>query len=381
MGNKPYALIVDDQAGVLEMLSLFFQRAGFDVETAVNGEEALQKVDEAVPDIIILDVMMPGISGFDVCRQLRSKPQTAQLPVIMLSAKGEVGDKVKGFEAGADDYVTKPVARQELLARANALLHRAQYTKAPTAQVIAFVGAKGGVGVTTVAINVAASMIGSGKSVTLVELQAHPGTMIYHLNMVLAQDIGDLLALSPSELNWREVNRRVVQHSSGLRLLTAPQDSAQYSLSSEHAKAIIDALMIRTEYLLLDLPTIAGEVSRQALEEADKIILITEPEMVSVKAAHAKLQTLHDWSLADRTRVVVLSRSPAASLMRREEVQTELGFPPGSEGVIGMIPPAPEAFQQASQMGIPVTVSKPHILSARALAELAEWIIKHTQDI
>jgi len=381
MGNKPYALLVDDQAGVLEMLSLFFQRAGFDVETAVNGEEALQKVEEAVPDIIILDVMMPGISGFDVCRQLRSKPQTVQLPIIMLSAKGEIDDKVKGFEAGADDYVTKPVARQELLARANALLHRAQYTKAPTAQVIAFVGAKGGVGVTTVAINVAASIVGAGKSVTLVELQAHPGTMIYHLNMVLAQDIGDLLALPSAELNWREVNRRVVQHSSGLRLLTAPQDSAFYSLSPDHAKAIVDALMIRTEYLLLDLPTIAGEVSRQALEEADKIILITEPEMVSVKAAHAKLQTLHDWSLADRTRVVVLSRSPAASLMRREEVQNELGLSSGSEGIISMIPPAPEAFQQASQMGIPVIVSKPHILSARALTDLAEWIIKHTQDI
>ncbi len=381
MSNKPRVLIVDDQQGVLDMLSLFFERAGFDVTTAENGHTALENINDKQPDIVILDVMMPDISGIDVCRQLRAKPQTAQMPIIMLSAKGELDDKVSGFEAGADDYVTKPVARQELLARANALLHRAQFTKTPMAHVIAFVGAKGGVGVTTVAINVAAILGANEKSVTLVELQAHPGSMVHHMNLALAQDLGDLLALDASELNWREVNRRIVHHSSGLRLLTAPQDSAEYCLTLEHAQAIVDALMVRTEYLLLDLPTIAGEATRYVLEQAEQIVLITEPEMVSVKAAKAKMETLQNWSLTNRTRIVMLSRSPSATMMRRDEIETELGLPHGGESVIAAIPPSPEAFQQASQMGIPVVIGKPHILSARALAELADWLTKHTQDV
>lgn len=381
MSNKPRVLLVDDQPGVLEMLGLFFERAGFAVEKATNGKQALEQMPEFEPDIVILDVMMPGLSGIEVCKQLRSQPKTAQLPIIMLSAKGEVDDKVLGFEAGADDYVTKPVARQELLARANALLHRAQYAKIPTARIIAFVGAKGGVGTTTVAINVAAALNHDEKSVTLVELQAHPGTMVYHLNMALAQDLGDLLSLDASELNWREVNRRVIHHASGLRLLTAPQDAAEFQLSLAHARGIVDALTIRNDYLLLDIPTVAGKAVREVLELADLIVLITEPEYVSVKAARDRLETLRDWSLSDRARIVILSRSPSATMMRRDEVENELGLTANSDTVIGVVPPATEAFQQASQIGIPIIINKPHLLSSRALTEVANWIARYTQEI
>lgn len=381
MSSKPQVLLVDDQPGVLEMLGLFFDRAGFDVEKATDGLTALKMISESQPDIVVLDVMMPGMSGIEVCRQLRSQPQTSQLPIIMLSAKGEVDDKLVGFEAGADDYVSKPVARQELLARANALLHRAQYTKIPTARIITFVGAKGGVGTTTVAVNVAAVLNSDDKTITLVELQSHPGTMVHHLNMALAQDLGDLLALEPTQLNWREVNRRVVQHTSGLRLLTAPQDAAEFTLSVEHARSIVDALTIRTDYLILDIPTVAGKVMHEVLELADLIVLVTEPEIVSIKAARAKMATLHDWSLSDRARIVILSRSPSATMMRRDEVEIELGLQPNSDTILGVIPPAPEAFQQASQIGIPVIMNKPHILASRALTEIANKIGLYTREI
>jgi CheY-like chemotaxis protein/MinD-like ATPase involved in chromosome partitioning or flagellar assembly len=347
----------------------------------MDGLAALKKINEAQPDIVVLDVMMPGMSGIEVCRQLRSQPQTAQLPIIMLSAKGEVDDKLVGFEAGADDYVSKPVARQELLARANALLHRAQYTKIPTARIITFVGAKGGVGTTTVAINVAAALNSDDKKVTIVELQSHPGTMVHHLNMALAQDLGDLLALDPAQLNWREVNRRVVQHASGLRLLTAPQDAAEFTLSVAHARSIVDALTIRTDCLILDIPTVAGKVMHEVLELADLIVLVTEPEIVSVKATRAKMATLHDWSLSDRARIVILSRSSSATMMRRNEIEIELGLQPNSDTILGVIPPAPEAFQQASQMGIPVIINKPHILASRALTEVANKISLYTHEI
>jgi DNA-binding response OmpR family regulator len=124
MMPKPSVLIVDDDPAALRMIEYIFRRANYAVHLASNGPVALSKVNEVKPDLVILDVMMPEVSGLEVCERLRAQPATAHLPIIMLSAKDQVDDKVDGFEAGADDYVSKPVDPQELLARAKALMQR-----------------------------------------------------------------------------------------------------------------------------------------------------------------------------------------------------------------------------------------------------------------
>ena len=124
MITKPCVLIVDDDLAVLRMMEYIFDRADYEVHLAASGPEALSKVNETKPDLIILDVMMPDVNGLEVCQRLRAEPASAHLPIIMLSAKDQLEDKVNGFEAGADDYVAKPVDPEELLARAKALLHR-----------------------------------------------------------------------------------------------------------------------------------------------------------------------------------------------------------------------------------------------------------------
>jgi DNA-binding response OmpR family regulator len=122
--TKPRVMIVDDDPAALRMMEYVFDRADYEVHLAANGPEALSKLNQARPDLIILDVMMPDLSGLEVCQRLRTQPVSAHLPIIILSAKDQLEDKVNGFEAGADDYVAKPVDPQELLARAKALLHR-----------------------------------------------------------------------------------------------------------------------------------------------------------------------------------------------------------------------------------------------------------------
>lgn len=124
MITKPRVLIVDDDPAALRMIEYIFDRADYEVYLAATGPEALSKADEAKPDLVILDVMMPDVTGLEVCQRLRAQPALERLPIIMLSARDQLEDKVNGFEAGADDYVAKPVEPQELLARAKALLHR-----------------------------------------------------------------------------------------------------------------------------------------------------------------------------------------------------------------------------------------------------------------
>lgn len=122
--HKPLVLVVDDEPAQREVLGYNLEAEGFEVAQAVNGEEALLLVEEARPDIVVLDWMMPEVSGIEVCRRLKIRPETREIPVIMLSARSEELDRVRGLETGADDYVIKPYSVVELMARVRAQLRR-----------------------------------------------------------------------------------------------------------------------------------------------------------------------------------------------------------------------------------------------------------------
>src|SRR5438270_6985555 len=123
MSNKRLLLVEDDRA-LADLVSFHFERAGYDVTRTGDGEEALILVDEVKPDVILLDWMIEGISGIEVCRRLRRRSATANVPSMMLTARGEEGDRIRGLETGADDYVTKPFSPRQLVARVCAGLRR-----------------------------------------------------------------------------------------------------------------------------------------------------------------------------------------------------------------------------------------------------------------
>jgi two-component system, OmpR family, phosphate regulon response regulator PhoB len=117
-------LLVEDDAALAELLVWHFQREEFEVEHTADGEEALLLAKESPPDLVLLDWMIEGLSGLEVCRRLRRLPDTANVPIIMLTARGEEEDRIRGLETGADDYVTKPFSPRELVARVSAVLRR-----------------------------------------------------------------------------------------------------------------------------------------------------------------------------------------------------------------------------------------------------------------
>jgi len=122
---NPNILIVEDEEALTLLLRYNLEAAGYDVESVARGDEADLRLREAVPDLVILDWMLPGVSGIELCRRLRSRPETRQLPIVMLTARGEESERVRGLSTGADDYVVKPFSVPELLARVAALLRRA----------------------------------------------------------------------------------------------------------------------------------------------------------------------------------------------------------------------------------------------------------------
>jgi two-component system phosphate regulon response regulator PhoB len=130
-----HILVVEDERDLLRVLSYNFEQAGFDVVTAGDGETALRAAREERFDVIVLDLMLPGIPGTEVCRRLKQNPPTANIPVVMLTAKGEELDRVVGFELGADDYVVKPFSVRELILRVQAIVRRGKGAENPEERV------------------------------------------------------------------------------------------------------------------------------------------------------------------------------------------------------------------------------------------------------
>ena len=124
MDTPKHILVVDDEADIVELVSYNLKKEGFSVDSALNGETALGKIRKSKYDLVVLDLMLPGIQGIELCRILRNDPKTESLPIIMLTAKGEEVDRILGLEMGADDYIAKPFSPRELVARVKAVLRR-----------------------------------------------------------------------------------------------------------------------------------------------------------------------------------------------------------------------------------------------------------------
>ena len=124
--QRPHVLVVEDEMPIVELLRYNLEKSGYSVSVATDGDEALEQVANSQPDAVLLDWMLPRRSGIEVCRQLRAKPETRMLPIILLTARGEESDRVRGLETGADDYIVKPFSPRELEARLRAVLRRSQ---------------------------------------------------------------------------------------------------------------------------------------------------------------------------------------------------------------------------------------------------------------
>jgi DNA-binding response OmpR family regulator len=139
--EKKYCiLVVDDESDVVELLTYNLLKEGYLVDSALDGETALSNIRNKPYDLIILDLMLPGIQGLEICRILKSKPETAHLALIMLTAKGEEADKIVGLEMGADDYITKPFSPKELLARVKSVLRRGEVVKKAVSEKVLNIG-------------------------------------------------------------------------------------------------------------------------------------------------------------------------------------------------------------------------------------------------
>ena len=193
-------LVVENYSVLRKVINDYLSRQGYAVEVAVNGQEALSKAKSNVPDLVLSDVIMPEMDGYELVKQLRQNPSTAHVPIILLTALGDVPSKVTGFETGADDYMVKPFDLTELDLRIKALLARSQVAAgsagpiAPEGKVMTVFSLRGGVGKSTLAVNLAVSLAQLWEHpVPLVDLALNLGHVALMMNINPKMTLVDLM--------------------------------------------------------------------------------------------------------------------------------------------------------------------------------------------
>jgi pilus assembly protein CpaE len=369
-------LVVDDDPAIGKLLHLVLEQSGFAVTVARTGEEGLSAALTHPPDLAILDVMLPGMDGYAVCRQLRQTRATSLLPILMLTAQSETRDKLAGFDAGADDYVTKPFESKELMFRVKALLARSQMPSVMTSaaaargQVIAIFGAKGGVGKTTLATNVAVALAKKPDTrVALVDADLAFGDVGSHLNLAPSRTILDLVSRA-DDLDEEVLRKVLIRHESGVRVLLGPyrpEDAERVPV--EVMNKIMDRLAEEFDFVLVDCPVTYEERNLNLLERADQIVMILTPEIGPVKNTSTFLDLANKLEIPEATIHVVLNRANSEVGIAAAEIERALQKPIPMRVMSGG-----RAVVTSVNRGIPLVVEQPQHAFSQQVMRIADLV-------
>ncbi len=353
-------LVADDDMDALRLVGLMLERKGYEVITATSGQQTLDKALETQPELIILDVMMPDMDGYKVTMQLRKESATQTIPILMFTAKTAINDKIAGFQAGADDYLTKPIHPAELITRVETLLQRKTQISSELQKgcILAFLPAKGGIGTTTLIVNAALELKRRqpNKQIALVELKDGSGVIAMHLG--LATTTGNIQTLMEQPilgLNKESIQAALIQHNTGIHVLlsTAQPMGTGPAITKERVRTILRYLAADYDYLLLDLPPILDEATTEALRVANSIVMTLEPTPVGISLAKEMLKSLESQTVADKTQIVLINRT-TTTLPDYKTIEQQLQRVP-----ISKIPPAPDLAHESIQKATPIVLLQP----------------------
>jgi CheY-like chemotaxis protein len=371
-------LIVDDDIDTLRLVGLMLERQGYQIIAASTGQQALSLARVEKPDLILLDLMMPDIDGITVARRLRSGPETKDILIIMFTAKGQTNDKLEGFEAGADDYLTKPTQPRELIAHVKAVMKRVGIkptipTKDYSARgrIFGVMAAKGGVGVSTVTTNLGISIyLKSKKSVVISDFRPGCGTIGLELGVNNPLGQRKLLESDAALITPDTIEPELTLHPCGVRFLLAsacPQD-AHFSNASEHFAMLAQQMAYLGDFVLLDLgPSLVPMVDR-VLECCEQVIVVMEPVPQTVYQTRQLLDYLAEKIQGEnRLQVVLVNRLRAGMQLSLGQVQDQLG-----RNVSAIFPAAPELTYQSQVSITPIVLRQPDGVVTQQFINLAD---------
>ena len=305
-------LLVDDDRVIQKMVGMFLERRGYTVRIARDGVEALLRIYDHVPDLVITDVRMPELNGIELTSRLRGNHRTAAIPILMFSAVADPEHVLAGYAAGADDYLPKPFELAILEAKVLSLLRRSAGgpPKAARGRIILFAHAKGGVGATSLAVNTAVLLAERcSRPIGLLDLDVEFGDSAVYLNLNPARTLADLGPAGGSLVD-EDVFEGFVTRSGSVRLVVGADRPERAELVTLPAiQLAIDRLSAVCQYVLIDSPASINERTLTALDASDMIFLVTSGSLPSLKATRRCLDLLAKLGASGSRLRIILNNS------------------------------------------------------------------------
>jgi CheY-like chemotaxis protein len=402
-------LAVDDHPETLDIVVITLKQFGYDVVSTISAKEGLALAETEKPDLILLDVNMPEMDGLEVCRRLRAKDDLASTPIIMFTAEDEAHQKLAGFDAGADDYLTKPTDPEEMIARIEGILgimdeeeeeeleleledgesspsieyllektvvipeSKAQKMAeaAPTkGSLTAVVGARSGVGATLTAVNLAVTMARMETATTLVDLDTVQGHISLYLNQKIKGSINALADLPEDNIPaW--LPKQIFPVNTHLQFLFAqPNLNGRFAHPTTYQiDAVLDTLIKSGQSVVADVSCVMSQTQRHVIERADRIVVVLSPERVALAAAKRLLLFLPELMPPYAMVCTVIFDIDGRMNLPQKAVETYLDHP-----IHTIIPVSLDELTQTSNKGAVLVGTYPDGQTARRFYQLAKLL-------
>ncbi len=353
-------LVIDDDLELLQMVRRMLERGGFEVVTTADGIDGIEKARQLRPDLVILDLMMPEVDGFQVLQAIRNDPLIGDTPVLVLTARAQPVDREAALAARADDYLAKPVSQKELLDRVQEVLSR-RHRMGSQGLVALFLGLRGGTGTTTLAVNTALALVRNGPTV-LWDASLSSGHAGLHLR----------LAPRISWLDWwhdglskESLEAYLMSHPSGLQLLPAPLMPVTELPDDSLVGQALDLLRERFAFVVIDGPSTLAPIGLAFCQHANSLFLVMNLEVGSLQTTVMTMRALQAAGIpADRMHVVV-NHSMGPGTLNLQSIERALGRAP-----LLTVPFDPNQAAALVQ-GTPLILSHPNGPLAAAAQRLA----------
>lgn len=371
-----HLLIIDDDPDVGRLLTMMLKRVGHTPTVCYHALDGLKQALAHPPNLIVLDLMMPDMDGFDFIKRLRTEPATTHIPILVITARGQAADREAALSAGANGYLRKPIDPKDLTTQVQELLTRRPTGLLPStdstvmleddpnkklAHLHTVMGLRGGTGGTTLAVTLAGALTRLGRRVCLVELSPLGSALALHFRFRPRQTWADL----PARPTAKEVYQTLVRHDSGLGLLMGPLTPTKQGLTAETATAMFSALRTIFTDVVVDSAPVFDAPTLWAAQASQTVLVPCLADIASVHATSLWLKALPEWGITTPVQVALTALSSDPPTLPPAALEKALARAPG------LVIPHDKNQPAALAQGAPLVFSQPNTPLVLAVAQWA----------